>query len=94
MIHNKRIIALLTIIAALIFWLTGIIPSFIARVSAENYVKLRYMDKGFEFVNVEIPKSFDNYFVSFKDKSGIQYHFVMSKHIPTDIIYDPLDPPG
>jgi hypothetical protein len=91
---TSLIIASLTIIALFLFWVTGIIPSYIAKTSAEKYVESRYKDKDLKFLEVRWDSFWDRFFVSFTDKSGNIYGFKMSEYVPTSIMYDPLNPPG
>jgi hypothetical protein len=95
---NKKVItsvvASLLIIAIFLFWVTGVIPSFIAKISAEKYVKSKYIDRDLKITEVYWDKNMDRYFVSFTDESGNRCNFKMSEYIPSTVMYDPLDPPG
>lgn len=95
---NKKVItaviASLLIITMLSFWVTGVIPAFIAEISAQKYVESKYKDRGFKIIEIYWDKNMDRYFVSFTDKSGSRFNFKMSEYIPNTVMYDPLNPPG
>jgi capsular polysaccharide biosynthesis protein len=66
-----------------------------ARVSTSIYVNNKYKDKELDYQFVEYSPQFGNYFVHFKTKSGEKFSIEVSPKIfPTNIIYDPFNPPG
>lgn len=82
--HYKKIViplALIVLVAAL--WLTGLIPSGICILAANNYMQDKYPARGFRFRFIEYSSAHGKYFVHFTDKDG-----------KFGVDYDPLDPPG
>lgn len=87
---NKKKIILVTIIVVLIIisslWITGIIPKFIAKVSATNYLKSHFPKKQFEFIDVEWSSSFVGHSIRFKDEKNEIVGFIMNnKYFPIDV---------
>lgn len=78
----------------ILFWITGILPAYIARTSSEKYVEAKYKSREFKFLEVYWDDNWERYFVSFKDIDGNVVNLKMSEYIPSSVIYDPLNPPG
>jgi hypothetical protein len=96
--HKGRNIALIAIIIIIItfvvLWITGPLPSSVARASAQSYVDSRYASKDLKFSEVYWDSMWNRYFVSFTDETGSVYNFKMSELFPNTIMYDPINPPG
>ncbi len=75
------IILLLLIVAGL--WIGGIIPKFIARIVATNYLKTNFPKKQFEYTGIEWVSAFDGYGIKFIDEKGKDVGFIMNnKYFP------------
>ena len=86
---KKKTITITIILIILIvvgLWIGGIIPKFIAKIAATNYLKNNFPKKQFEFVNIEWNSYLDGYSISFKDEKGQQIGFVMNnKYFPVSV---------
>lgn len=77
------------------FWLNGSVPELVAKTASIRYVKDNYGYMDFVFHKVEFSSSHGNYFAYFIDKDGNEHAFMLlGKLWPSQVWYDPLDPPG
>ena len=83
---KKRIIIPATIIIFVIIlglWISGIIPTQIARISAINYLKKSFPEKQYQYVDIEWSSSFGGYAIKFKDENDKIIGFLMNgKYFP------------
>ena len=84
---NKKRIIIVTITLILVaifgFWISGIIPKQIARISATNYLKKNFPKMQLEYVDIEWSSSFGGYAIKFKDESNEIHGFIMNnKYFP------------
>ena len=87
---RKKIIIIITIILILLIiigiWIGGIIPKFIAKIAADNYLKTNFPKKQFEYVGIEWSKYHDDYIISFKDKDNNRYGCTIGpKYFPVNL---------
>ena len=87
---SKKKIIIITIILVILIvvglWIGGIIPEFIAKIVATNYLKNNFPKKQYEFVSIEWNSYLDGYSIKFKDEKGKEVGFVMNnKYLPIDV---------
>ena len=83
--NKKIVIGIIIIILAIIFglWISGVIPKQIARIAAEHYLKNKFPEKKYTYVNIEWNRYQGDYGITFKDESGKTVSFIMSnKYFP------------
>lgn len=86
--NKKKIIITIILIILIVagLWIGGIIPKFIARIVATNYLKNNFPKKQFEYVGIEWSSAFDGYTIRFKDEKEKEVGFIINgKYLPISV---------
>ena len=73
-------------VSVCVLWLSGLIPTQIAKISAKIWVKNNFPEKHLEYSNIEWNKFYGDYIVTFKDSDDIIYSAVIGpEFLPVSI---------
>lgn len=91
----KRIPHIVVALLIIGLWISGVIPKQIGRIAATNYVQSNHRNLGLVFIRMDYSSAHGAYIAVFNGTNGSEYNFLMnSKLFPTNVMYDPINPPG
>ena len=89
---KKMILGIICAAAAIaVLWAAGIIPKWIGRYTATEYVRENYQEMGLQFENIEFSSAYGDYIASFADEDNKIYNFrLFSGQLPFSVAYDSI----